>query len=119
MKILTTVFAALLFIAMSFKAQAQSSVHEKAVEKTEKLAKVIDMTDEEKTLIIRQNHELINNAERLRKMEASDDEKQRMTEAYEQRYNAAIKDILGDERYAKFLEVSAKNQDKAKARAVK
>lgn len=116
MKTLMTLACAVLISAFSVNAQDSAALENEAKQKTEKLAKALDLTEEQHTLVYRQNYELAMNASRLKGMEATNEEKEEMSKAYMKRYNEAMKGILDDKQFAKLKEIQSEKKDTARER---
>lgn len=101
---MTLAFA--LFISVfSLQAQEAKSIEKEARVKTDKLAESLDFNEEQDQLVFRQNYELALNASRLKKMDAPKDEKESIAKSYIKRYDQALKDILNEDQYTKYMEI--------------
>lgn len=116
MKTLISLSFALLVSAFAVQAQDYASVEKQARAKTDKIAENLDLTEEQDVLFYRQNYELALNSARLDKMDAPDEEKKSMAKSYMSRYDQAVKEILDEGQYEKYLEVREKHEGKAEAR---
>lgn len=116
MKTLLSLAFAIFISAFAVQAQDYASVEKEARAKTDKIAESLNLTEEQDVLFYRQNYELALNTARLKKMDASADEKKRMAKSYMTRYDRAVKEILDEGQYEKYLEVREKHESKDDAR---
>jgi hypothetical protein len=113
MKALMTLAFALFISAFSLQAQNAAAVEKEARAKTDKLAESLELTEDQDVLIYRQNYELVQNAARLKKIDAPKDEKESIGKAYIKRYEQSLKEILTEEQYDKYIKIRNNKKDKA------
>lgn len=112
MKRLLTLCFSLFVMGLGLQAQDHAAINQIAKERTEPLVLALDLTEEQQTLIHRQNYELAMTEARFEGMEGTDAEKKEMMSGYQKRFDDAVKGILTEEQNALYREMKAKEKKK-------
>ncbi len=106
MKALIITLAFVTGICFSSFSQEARSAQDEATATMQEITKEITLTEQEHTLLYRQVYTQHDNMRRLDKMPGTDKEKAEMAAQQSVRYHDGVKNILGEERYAKFVTVT-------------
>jgi hypothetical protein len=82
---------------------AQQTPEAEAQSVTDRMAKSLSLTEDQKTLVYRQNLERAMQVSKLRQMNASDEDKNRLIKQHYEVYEGQMKEILTEEQFQKFL----------------
>lgn len=107
-----TLCFSLFVMGLGLQAQDHAVINEIAKERTEPLVQALDLTEEQQTLIHRQNYELAMTEARFEGMEGTAKEKKEMMSGYYKRFDDAVKGILTEEQNALYREMKAKEKKK-------
>ncbi len=110
----TTLATITLLLSLAFTTNAQEAVNveQKAKAQLELVKQEIDLDENQEVLLYRQIYTQIDNNNRLDKMKGTDDDKAAMTQEQTKRYYASVKEILGDEQFEKYVELTEVNKSK-------
>lgn len=119
-KIIVMLLALAPMMAFAQQAKPKKTVDERVEAQTERMAKDLNLTQEQQAQVAAINKKYVDQA-RERKAEAQTDKEARREEAKQSAdaHEAELKAVLTEEQYAKHLELKAAKQEKRQAKVEK
>ncbi len=113
MKKLIAIFAFLALSAGIAGAQDTKAAQVEAQETTDKMVKNLELNEEQTTLVYRQNYERALQVAKLRTMDVSDEQKNKLIKDQYAVYEGELKKILTADQFTKWLSTKEKHKSEA------